>query len=100
MSKYKFEATIKSIVKNGEVEFHIVPTGKHVIKSPDGDTYYVAFSTMGEKPQILEDEELKYKMRLVDDTIVSWLSAHADSGHSVEFEFEKITKILKVKKSR
>ena len=54
MNTYNFEATIKSIVSNGEVEFHIVPTSKYVIKDPNGETHYVAFDATNKSVRLLK----------------------------------------------
>ena len=101
MSTYKFKATIKSFVKNGEVEFHIVPTSQYEIKSPDGVSHYVAFDETGGKVCLLEDDKLQHKMGAVTcEGVRPWLCVHADTGRSVEFEFKKSSEILKVTEAK
>ena len=90
---FTFEGTIKSAVKNGVVEFQIVPTSQYSIKDSNGKIYYVAFDGNNLIP--VSDVRLTRKMSIRNSKLIPLFSAHAASGRAIQFEFDDATDILK-----
>lgn len=92
---YKLEATVKSVIKKGKVELHIVPTSAYTIKSPKGHTVYIAFKNANkDRVQEIEKGILSKKLKQIKDAdFKQWICLKADTGRSVPFEFNDVSQI-------
>ena len=93
MCKYRFEATIKSVMKKKKVTFQIVPTSKYLITSPKGKYYYVAFNesekSLPARIHVINDKKLSVALNNRDKNFELWLCLKSDTGQSVLLECDK-----------
>lgn len=98
MCKYRFEATIKSVMKKKKVTFQIVPTSKYLIKSPKGKYYYVAFNesekNLLSRIHVIDDKKLSVALNNLDKNLELWFCLKSDTGQSVLLECDKDDNIV------